>query len=379
VAYSYLIYPLILGILSVLFSRRIRAQDGYEPTVGVVIPAYNEKQVITKKIANVLALDYPADKLSVWVGSDCSTDGTDDVVRSAGDTRVHLWVAPRRGGKTQVLNLLIPDVPADIILLTDANTMHMPSSLRLLVRSFADESVGAVAGRVDHVVSQGVDSLEETLYRSFEMWQKRHESALHSTISAFGGFYAIRKKLFVPIPPNSYSNDDVLIPMNVIRRGFRVVFDGEAISQEDISESIKLEFRRRIRIGAGNFQAFFRLLDFLNPLKGWPAFCYVSHKASRWFSPLFLFAGVAACGLLSYVTPFAVYRIIFGAGIGLVVIGLLYKVLRLNLLRPVFYFISMNTALFLGLFRFLGGIRSAAWSRTERLEARGTRDESPEP
>jgi len=365
--YSYIIYPPFLQLLSAVFGRKVHARKDHTPTVGVVIPAYNEKSVIAKKIENVLALDYPLEKLSIWIGSDCSNDGTDEIVRSFDSERVHLWVAPQRGGKTEILNRLIPQVSAEIILLTDANTMHNPACLKLMVRSFADAKVGAVAGRVDHVVAEGKDSIEETLYRSFEMWQKNRESALHSTISAFVGFYAIRKELFAPIPANAYSNDDVLIPMNIIRRRYRVVFDGEARSYEDMSESIKLEFWRRVRIGAGNFQAFFWLLDFLSPLRGWPAFCYVSHKASRWFSPVFILAGYCSCVALSFLSPFALYRILSWCGAVMLFAGLLFKLLRIQLLRPVFYFISMNTALLFGLFRYFGGIKSAVWTRTERI------------
>ncbi len=366
VAYSYVVYPALLVVLSTFFGRPVRKAAGELPAVGVVIPAYNEQRVIRRKLENVMALDYPPEKISVWVGSDHSTDDTDRIVESFGDPRVHLWKAPVRGGKTEVLNNLVPRIDADVVLLTDANTMHRPSSLRLLVRSFEDPSVGAVAGHVEHTRTGFEENVEETVYRSFETWQKSMESMLDSTISAFGGFYALRTELFKPIARNAYSNDDVLIPMNVIRQGQRVVFDAEAVSEEDVAEDVKLEFRRRIRIGAGNFQAFFWLLDFFNPFRGWPAFCYVSHKASRWFSPLFIIAAYASCAALCALTPLFVYRVVLAFGIAALCAGLSFKLLHLKVFRPVFYFYSMNAALFLGLFRYLGGIKSAAWSRTER-------------
>ncbi|MBD3390547.1 MAG: glycosyltransferase [Chitinivibrionales bacterium] len=368
VVYSYAIYPTLLVFLSTFFGRPARKSPDSIPRIAVIVPAFNEERVIRRKIENVLALDYPPDRLSLWVGSDQSSDGTDSIVKSFADPRVHLWVAPERGGKTAILNRLVPRVDAEVVLLTDANTLHRPSSLRLLVRSFADGAVGAVAGHVEHQAPGSEIKAEETVYRSFETWQKSMESVLHSSISAFGGFYAVRKELFRPIPDNAYSNDDVLIPMNVIRQQRRVIFDPEAIAEEDLSENATLEFRRRIRIGAGNFQAFFWLLDFLNPLRGWPAFCYVSHKVSRWFSPLFILGAYLSCGVLAFMAPFFVYRALFGLGAAMLVAALSYKLLRLSAFRPMFYFFSMNAALFLGLFRYLGGIKSAAWTRTERSD-----------
>ncbi|MBN1577896.1 MAG: hypothetical protein JW913_15155, partial [Chitinispirillaceae bacterium] len=204
------------------------------------------------------------------------------------------------------------------------------------------------------------------IYRAFESKQKFYEGTLHSTISAFGGFYAIRKSAFRPIPANSYSNDDVLIPMNVIRQGLRMIFEPEAISEEEMTGNVKSEFDRRIRIGAGNFQAFFWLLDFINPSRGWPSFCLVSHKFSRWFSPLFLLAAMVSCGVLFFKSDIDLYRMLFASGMMIAMTGILHKFIPLRITRHVFYFLVMNTALVLGFFRFLSGIKSAAWSRTER-------------
>jgi cellulose synthase/poly-beta-1,6-N-acetylglucosamine synthase-like glycosyltransferase len=154
--------------------------------------------------------------------------------------------------------------------------------------------------------------------------------------------------------------------MNCIRQGYRVVYEPEAISEEDFTDNVHSEFSRRIRIGAGNYQAFFWLLDFLNPAKGWPCFCYVSHKVTRWFSPLFLIAIISSCGFLFYLDTNVLYKIIFSSGSILIIASLFYKLIPLRLSRHIYYFLAMNLALILGLFRYLGGIKTAAWSRTER-------------
>jgi cellulose synthase/poly-beta-1,6-N-acetylglucosamine synthase-like glycosyltransferase len=363
--YSYTLYPALLFVFVKLFGRPVKHNPDYLPRVAVLVPAHNEAGVIRKKIESIFAINYPPELLSVWVGSDCSTDATEEIVRRYPDQRVHLWVAPSRGGKTGVLNRLAPLIDTDILMFTDANTMHHPDCLRAVVRNFGDERVGGVAGHINHA-RLGEQEMGEGTYRSFESKQKFWEGTLHSTISAFGGFYAIRKKLFRPIPPNSYSNDDVLIPMDIIRQGYRMVFEPEALSEEENAGSVKSEFSRRVRIGAGNFQAFFRLLDFVNPTRGWPAFCLVSHKFTRWFSPFFLCMAIASCGFLFVKHDFVLYRMFFTTGAVFVTAGILHKIIPLRITRHVFYFMVMNVALILGFLRYVRGIRSAVWSRTAR-------------
>jgi cellulose synthase/poly-beta-1,6-N-acetylglucosamine synthase-like glycosyltransferase len=362
--YSYFLYPVLLAILARLFGKPALTDSTALPLVNVVVPVYNEQAVIRQKIENLLGLDYPPEKLMIWVGSDCSTDGTHDIVQGLNNPRVNLWVADVRGGKTEVINKIAPTLAADVLLFTDANTMHRRESLKNMVRYYADPAVGGVGGHIEHRYHN--KELEEVLYRSFESRQKRFESSLHSTISAFGGFYSVRKEVFTPIQHNAYSNDDVLIPMNVIRRGYRMIFAADAVSEEDTTENVRHEFSRRTRIGAGNFQAFFWLLDFLSPLRGWPWFCYVSHKVTRWFSPMFIVLALLSSLLLTVLCGPALYAVMFLCGLCIVVVAFSYLVLPLPFVRPLYYFISMNTALFFGFFRYLGGIKTAAWSRTER-------------
>jgi cellulose synthase/poly-beta-1,6-N-acetylglucosamine synthase-like glycosyltransferase len=362
--YSYFLYPVLLAMLARLFGKPALTDSTALPLVNVVVPVYNEQAVIRQKIENLLGLDYPPEKLMIWVGSDCSTDGTHDIVRGLNNPRVNLWVADVRGGKTEVINKIAPTLAADVLLFTDANTMHRRDSLKNMVRYYADPAVGGVGGHIEHRYHN--KELEEVLYRSFESRQKRFESSLHSTISAFGGFYSVRKEVFTPIQHNAYSNDDVLIPMNVIRRGYRMIFAADAVSEEDTTENVRHEFSRRTRIGAGNFQAFFWLLDFLSPLRGWPWFCYVSHKVTRWFSPMFIVLALLSSLFLTLLSGPALYAVMFLCGLSIVVVAFSYRVLPLPFVRPLYYFISMNTALFFGFFRYLGGIKTAAWSRTER-------------
>jgi cellulose synthase/poly-beta-1,6-N-acetylglucosamine synthase-like glycosyltransferase len=367
VAYSYVLYPVLLRMLARFFGRPSLSAGGHTPSVSVVIPVHNEEMVIAEKLRNIFAVDYPADKLSVWVGSDCSDDRTDAIVKEWGDSgRVHLWRSATRLGKTGVLNHLVPDADAEIVLFTDADIMLDRGSIRALMRHFADPTIGGVGGVTLQRRQGSVIPTEETAYRRYEADLKALESNLHSTISVFGSFYTIRKKLFMPFHPRTYSNDDVIMPMNVVRQGYRMRFEPEAVSYEEVMPGMKTEFQRRIRIGAGNFQAFFWLLDFLNPARGWPWFCYVSHKVSRWFSPLFLGLAAVSCGVLALSGGPLLYHLLFASGVLVGAAAILHKVIPLPLSRTVFYFMAMNLAIVLGFFRFLAGIRSAVWSPTKR-------------
>ena len=366
IVYSYLIYPCFLIIFARLFGRPVnRGGDDYLPHIGVLVPAYNEEKVIRRKIESILSMDYPSDKISIWVGSDCSDDATDEIVKGMSDPRIHFWRSERRGGKTGIINGLAPQIPSEIIMFTDANTMHHKDCLRVMVKHFADPRVGGVAGHIEHKASVENENAE-TVYRSFESRQKFLEGRLHSSISAFGGFYAIRGELFRPIPQNAYSNDDVLIPMNVIRQGYRIIYDLDSVSEEDMTDKVSSEFQRRVRIGAGNFQSFFWLLDFFNPLRGWPWFCYISHKVTRWFSPFFILLCLISCLGIVTLGGSQMYKFLLSCGIIFSISGLLYHQVPLRINRHIFYFFAMNLALLLGAARFTSGIKSAVWKRTER-------------
>ena len=368
VVYSYLIYPGLLTLFARVFGRPASSRDDYLPDIGVLVPAYNEEKVIARKINNILSLDYPPEKITVWVGSDSSDDATDEIVKAiaAGDPRVRFWRSPRRGGKTGIINGLVPRMDSEIVLLTDANTMHRPGCLRAMAGHFVDPAVGGVAGHIEHKTTEGSESAE-AVYRRFESHQKVLEGRLHSAISAFGGSYAIRRGLFRPIPQNAYSNDDVLIPMSVIRQGCRVIYEAGAVAEEDMTDKVSSEFQRRVRIGAGNFQAFFWLLDFFNPLRGWPWFCYVSHKVTRWFSPFFIMFCFASCLLMAVMSDSNLYKFMLSWVVIFSLSGLTYRRIPLRINRHIFYFFAMNLALLLGSLRFAGGIRSAVWKRTERV------------
>ncbi len=146
--HTYFLYPVILfaldGVEQVLanvrFMRRGRVRAPARapealPRVSLVVAAYNEASCIGEKVKNSLAIDYPAERFELLIGSDGSSDGTDDIVRGVTDPRVRLSAAPR-AGKTSVLNRCIPVASGDIVVLSDANTMIDPEAVQKQVRHF---------------------------------------------------------------------------------------------------------------------------------------------------------------------------------------------------------------------------------------------------
>jgi cellulose synthase/poly-beta-1,6-N-acetylglucosamine synthase-like glycosyltransferase len=369
--YAYIGYPWILRLL---VRRRINERlptGAFHPKITVLIPVHNEERVIRQKLENCLMQDYPQDRLEIMICSDCSDDRTERIVHSFLGGNVTFYDYRDRSGKTGVINKSLPKATGEIVILTDANVMFEQGAIQKMVNFYCSPDIGAVCGQVRLVVPAGAKKIDkEIAYRNFETELKHLEGLWGSTIGAFGGFYSIRKELFRPLPDVAY-NDDILIPMQVLRIGKKVVFEKEAISMESTSLSIQQEFKRRIRIGAGNFQAFFLLRDMLSPSRGMTCFFYFSHKVLRWFSPFLLLGLILSNALLIGYLPFAVLffcQLLFYAVS--VAVGILFssKERYVPFLSGAYHFLMMNLAFFLGFLRFCRGIESAAWQTTDRAQ-----------
>jgi len=365
-AQTYFLYPLWLLLLSRLRpQRQTPVGSGAWPSVSLVVAAHDEAGCIEEKLRNSLALDYPPDRLEVLIGSDGSTDGTDDLIRACSDPRVRLSAAPR-AGKTSVLNRCIPTARGELVLLSDANTRIEPGALKALVRHFEDPEVGAVCGRLQ-LYNPTRAEYEESAYWKYESWLKALEGAQGAVVGANGGLYAIRRELFTPLPPSTIV-DDFVIAVRLLDQGYRVLYEPEALAAEETTEDYGREFGRRARIAAGNFQSLGLVPGLLSPLRGFPAFAFWSHKVLRWCAPaLMLVALVANAVLLD--RPF--YRFTMAAQIGFYALAMLGSMpVGPSLLRRVagvaYYFVTMNLAIVVGFWRFLRSSQAAAWERTAR-------------
>jgi poly-beta-1,6-N-acetyl-D-glucosamine synthase len=258
------------------------------PSISIIVPAYNGENYLDQKLRSILALDYPAGKTEILVVSDGSTDRTEQIARSFAPQGVRLLALPR-GGKPAALNAAIPQSSGEILVLTDVRQPLAADSVRLLLESFADPTVGAVSGEL--IISAGASSDQNDigLYWRFETWIRDRLSAVDSMFGATGPFYAIRRELTTPIPPDILL-DDMYLPLAAFLRGYRLVVDRRARAY-DIPTGLGTEFQRKVRTLGGNYQILSAYPALLGPRnRMWIHF--VSYKLARLLMPwlLILFA-----------------------------------------------------------------------------------------
>lgn len=296
--YTYLGYPVLIAFWAALAPRRPRPR-GAEPTVSVVIVAHNEAARIGRRLENVLSLDYPRDRLEIFLASDGSTDGTVEVARTYEPAGMKVLAFETRRGKPAVLNGVIPKVRGEVVALADARQRFEAATLRALVAPFADPRVGAVSGEMVFVDQPSATSVGQGVgfYWGYEKLIRRSESRIDSTVGATGSSYAIRRDLFEPIPEDTIL-DDVLIPLRITRRGYRVVFEPSARNYDHAAATAREEFTRKVRTIAGNFQLFAREHWLLSPFANRLWLQTVSHKGFRLLTPLLLVVVLGANLLL---------------------------------------------------------------------------------
>ncbi len=374
IAYSYLIYPLLLALLAnfapVKSSANIEEISPEQwPMVSLVIAAYREESVIVERLRNALQLDYPSDKLEIIIGVDGNEDATGELVRSFQDSRIQLMQFPERRGKASVLNDCIAAARGEIILFSDANTFWDVDAAKLLVRHFEDEQVGGVCGRLlltDSDTGENVDGI----YWRYENRLKEWEGKLGAILGANGAIYSIRKKLYQPIPSQTIV-DDFVIGMRIHQSGFRLLYEKQAIAREETAPTISDELQRRIRIGAGAFQSLTWLWKLLLPRYSLVSWAFWSHKVLRWFCPVFMVIAIVSNYLLA-ATP--LYQLL------LALQGMFYAIAALGsvsllpgkigkIAQAAWMFVNMNIGLALGFNRWLFKTQKGTWKRTERSEA----------
>jgi cellulose synthase/poly-beta-1,6-N-acetylglucosamine synthase-like glycosyltransferase len=316
VVYTYAGYPLALALLArprASFRRpeesagaRLRPHGQQpaltpQPAVTLLISAYNEEEVIARKLENSLELDYPRDRLQILVAADGSDDQTPEIVRSFTDRGVELSHSLPRRGKMAAINRAMPLARGEIVVFSDANNEYRPEALRELVAPFADPQVGGATGAKVIAGGDGVLGDSEGLYWRYESFIKEQETRLGSCTGVTGEILALRRGLYEP-PPDHVINDDFFIAMRLIQRGYRMVYTPRAQSVERVSLSAQDEITRRARIVAGRYQAIALAHLFLpirQPLVMWQV---ISHKFLRPLVPLAML-GALLTNLVAVVVP----------------------------------------------------------------------------
>ncbi len=381
--HTYVLYPLLLKVLA---RGKVLPVHSYyaaadAPEVIVLMAAYNEATVIAQKLESLQALDYPSDKIKILIGSDNSTDGTNEIIRkfAASDPRIQLHAFTERNGKPRIINRLVAAVqkaqplrPDLVFLMTDASVMLFPDTLRNLVRHLRDSKIALVdthfqskpAGDAGIAVSEGQ-------YVSGEVMLKHRESLLwQRMIGPFGGCYLLRSSYYAPVPPK-FLVDDFYIALKVFEQGGGAINDLDARCYETSSDEISEEYRRKARIGAGNFQNLQTFKHLLWSGDGPLAFAFTSHKILRWKGPFFIifaFLSSAILAMIGNLFYLALLLIQTGVWIILPLLDLILWKFNIHLkpLRNLRYFVFMNLALLNGFFKYLNGIKTNVWQPTKR-------------
>lgn len=381
--HSYIAFPVLLSIVAKFRKQEYQRLSDADtlPLVHIFIAAHNEEEVIGRKLKSLLNSNYPADKMAIWVGSDCSTDSTNEIVRNMANSFHNLTLVEFkiRQGKTPTLNALFTKAGEtvhfsgskdEIIILTDANVIFERETVKELVACFKEESIGLVGATIlNKATREDGISVQEKAYILRENKIKFLEGATWGTMmGAFGACYAIRANLFPGIPPN-FLTEDFFISMHVLNQKYKAINNPKAICYEDVSNKMEEEFKRKIRISAGNFQNLGVYVSMLWPFYKPLGFSFLSHKVFRWFGPFFLIIMAAMLGIMaSWNKTYMVMLIVMGFIFIVPLIDIILKRIHIHLkvLKFISYFMVMNLALLIGFFKYLGGIKTNVWQPTER-------------
>jgi len=368
IAYTYLGYPLWLWIRSRWCRKPVRSGP-YIPFLSIIMIVRNEEKVLPRKLRNLLDLNYPDESLEIVMVSDGSTDSTNQILSEhTANPRVRVILNPQQQGKAAGLNAAMSSVRGEIVVFTDARQQIEPDAIRVLVENFADPEIGCASGELmlgDPETGEAEQGMG--VYWRIEKAVRELESAVGSVVGATGAIYGVRRKLLVNVPDEAIL-DDVYIPMHVVRRGARVIFDPRARAWDSPDQGTAQEFTRKVRTLSGNYQLLQLapwLLTSANPLR----FQFVSHKVLRLVVPFALLATLLA----SFLTPGVFYRgavILQLAFYTLSFLGLAHFLRRGPLARvadAARTFVLLNTAAAVAFANFAAG-RKVAWERSATIE-----------
>ena len=372
--YTYIIYPALLRILArrKQSNRIVYSKNEDMPDISVIMSVYNEEKVLENKINSIYNTSFPKGKMEVLIGSDGSNDRTVEILGKMKKklTNFFFYHSNIRKGKPNVLNDLVSKAKGDILILTDANVLLNESTITGLVKHFKNPEIGLVDSRmVNTGIKKNGISRQESAYISMEANLKHREGLIWGTMMGpFGGCYAMRKNLFIPVPEN-FLVDDFFLNLNVLKNRKKSINDMKVTVSEDVSDILSEEFRRKKRIAAGSFQNLSHYAGLLWPPYTSLSFSFFSHKILRWFGPLFLFLIIISNTFIFMRNEVYIYSMYLeGILITITIIDLIVNRFNKHIafFRYVTHFFSMNLALSLGLIFFLKGIKTNVWEPTKR-------------
>jgi cellulose synthase/poly-beta-1,6-N-acetylglucosamine synthase-like glycosyltransferase len=362
VIYTYAGYSLIIMALARI-SRDTVARQDIEPRVTFLITAYNEEKDIAQKLQNTLQLDYPREKLEILVASDGSTDRTDAIVREFAAQGVKLVRVEGRVGKTATQNQAVSQATGDIIVFSDATTKYERMNLRRIVRNYADAAVGAVSGRYEYVNPTGASiGAGNILFWKYENFIKRSQTRIKTITGCCGCIYSVRRALYEPLPADIIS--DLVEPLKVLEKGYRIVFEPEAVAHEETTEKVKEEFSMRIRVISRGMRGMLYMRKLFNPLRyGFVSFQLISHKLLRWLMPVFMLVAFISNAFL---IGRLFYNFLFALQVAFYILAALgwlaeHFHMRSKIFSIPLYFSTVNLAALISIYRVWKGYKAVTW------------------
>ncbi|MCH2131458.1 MAG: glycosyltransferase family 2 protein [Pirellulaceae bacterium] len=374
VTYPYFIYPLLLLLIRpFVVDPASRLDDSYQPSVSIILAAYNEQDCLAAKLENCLGLEYPVEKLEILIGSDASKDHTNQIAESFVSRGIRFFSYQNRGGKMSVVNRLVAEATGEICVFSDISELFDRDVIHKLTRHFADREIGAVTGNHLYNLEKTGLGLGTRFYWRFQRFLQSIESRLSTICMCDGTIYAVRREWYLP-PVNNTINDDVAVPLGIILKGKRVIFEAEAIARGNVLRQTRQFFRQKIRSQSGKYQNFVRFPRMFFPRPFIRFWIYWSHSVMPVLVPWFLLAllisnvTVVRTGGSVWFSYFLALQVTFYLT---AVWGLLAN--QLNWYLPVissmtalpFYFVTANAGSIFGLFAFLANTQSTAWRKVE--------------
>ena len=366
IVYAHAGYPLLLAALARLRGRVEHPPgEGGVPRVSLIVAAHDEQAVIERRVENAAALDYPPERLEVIVASDGSGDRTVELARAAGRAiaagRVRVLDLPRRG-KVRTQDAAVDEAHGEVLAFSDANALWKPDALSLLVRRLADPEVGYVCGRLRYLDADGTNL--EGVYWRYETAVRGLESRLASITAGNGAIYAVRREAYLRLDPRT--SHDLSLPFNLVRRGWRAVYEPCAVAVERPLATIEGEFRRKRRMMSHAWPAVLAggMLD-PRGYGGLYAIEIYSHRLLRYLTPVFHAAALAANIPLAFGSPF--YAVILGLQIAFALAALAGRLTggRPRALGLPYYYLVVTASLAAGLWDWLRHGTPATWERAE--------------
>jgi len=366
VAYAYLGYPLLLWGLSLIRFRRVSKAD-ITPSVTFIITAYNEQSRIAGKLENTLKLRYPISRLKVVVASDCSSDRTDEIVKSYADQGIQLVRASVRKGKEAAQKLAVEVAKGEIFVFSDVATILPEHSVSNIVKNFNDPTVGCVSS-VDRFVDQDGQASGEGAYVRYEMFLRSLETRVNSLVGLSGSFFAARRE----VCKGAWSDDlqsDFNTVLNSMQMGLRGVSDPDSIGYYKNIADERKEYDRKVRTVLRGISVFMRSLTLANPFRhAIFAWQLVSHKLCRWLVPFGMMTAFVSNAILALSSPwyamlFSIQALFYAVALA----GILWKpLLRLPIIKLASFFLLVNASIFQAWIRYWSGERLVAWEPSKR-------------